>query len=144
MESQPGRYEFFPHTADAKFRAYGRTREELFRNAALATFAVITNPEAVQARRRFPIRVESKRLEAALFDFLDELLFLLDTEGFLLHDCEELNIEEKNGSIIVTCDAVGDDHYGYDVSCNVKAVTYNEMYVKKEGGRWECQVVLDL
>ena len=35
-------YEFLPHTADVKFLAYGKTLEEAFQNAALATFQVMS------------------------------------------------------------------------------------------------------
>mgnify|MGYP006451174011 FL=1 len=36
-------YEFLEHTADEKFRAYGKTLEEAFINAALATAKIMTD-----------------------------------------------------------------------------------------------------
>lgn len=145
MISKPGEYEFFEHTADAKFRAYGKTLEESFRNAARACFAIVTDVDLVKPIQEFPIEVNAKRLEAALFDFLDELLFLLDTEGFLLHDCRQMKIEKKtDGSYHICCVVVGDYHKSYDVSCNVKAVTYNDMKIEKSPDGYMMQVVVDL
>lgn len=146
MESKPGQYEYLDHTADAKYVAYGKSLSELFRNCAIATFAIITDTEQVAPKLRFPIRFKAKSKEAALFDFLDQLLFLLDTEGFLLRDCEEIRVTRNCDSTYwVTCTAVGDHHKGYDVSCNVKAVTYNEMEIRyRDGGGFEAQVVVDL
>jgi SHS2 domain-containing protein len=84
MESNPGKWEFFDHTADAKFKAWGKDLAELYQNAAKATFAIITDIERVQPVKEFPIEIKAAGgKEPALFDFLDELLFLLDTEGFL-------------------------------------------------------------
>ncbi len=146
MESRPGRYEYLEHTADAKFRAEGGTLDELFANTAEATFAIITDTAAVERKLRFPLEIKATTKEACLFDFLDQLLFLLDTEGFLLAGFEHLRVTRNcDGSYWATGTALGDRHKGYDVSCNVKAVTYSEMYVRiREGGGWECQVVVDL
>ncbi len=145
MESRPGRYEFLPHTADAKFKAFGKSLDDCFRNAACAMFAIMTDVDAVQAKLKFPIRLKASNRQAALFDFLDQLLFLLDTEGFLLHDCEQMRVTRNcDGTYWVTCEAVGDYHKGYDVSGNVKAVTYNDMTFERKDDQWECQVVVDL
>jgi len=146
MESKPDCYEFLDHTADAKFKAWGKNLSELFANAAEACFAIITHPAKVKAKQRHEIRLKATNKEAALFDFLDQLLFLLDTEGFLLHACEKLRVTRNcDNTYWVTCEVVGDYHKGYEVSGNVKAVTYNEMYIKHlEEGGWEAQVVVDL
>ncbi len=146
MKSKPGRYEYLEHTADAKFVAHGKTLDELFANAAEATFGIITDVSKVKRAMRFPLEVKAKTKEACLFDFLDQLLFLLDTEGFLLSGFKDLRVTRNcDNTFWATGEALGDYHKGYDVSCNVKAVTYNDMYVRiKDGGGWECQVVVDL
>lgn len=146
MESNPGKWEYLEHTADAKFKAYGETLDELFTNCAKATFAIITDIDRVKKQQTHPIEIKAQSgQEAALFDFLDQLLFLLDTEGFLLRDCKVRVTRNCDGSCWVTGEAYGDYHKGYDVSCNVKAVTYNDMFVRiREGGGWEAQVVVDL
>jgi len=148
MEDCPGRWTFHPHTADAKFEAYGETREELFRNAGVACFEIITDTSVIKPAKEFPIKVTAKKLESLLFDYLDELLFLLDTEGLIVNDITGLKIEEVDGEGFALVGVVqGDYHKGYDVSCNVKAVTYNDMHIKtpaETGKGWECMVVVDL
>ena len=32
----------------------------------------------------------------------------------------------------------------YEIKEHIKSVTYSEMFVKKERGKWACQVVLDI
>ncbi len=145
MKDEPGCYEFLPHTADAKFKAYGKSMDDCFRNAARAMFVIMTDIEAVRPALRFPIRLKASNRQAALFDFLDRLIFLLDTEGFLLHDCEQMRVTRNcDGTYWVTGEAVGDFHRGYDVGGNVKAVTYNDMTFERKDDQWECQVVVDI
>ena len=42
-EKFAGRFEFLEHTADVYIRAYGKTMEEAYENAALAMFEVMTD-----------------------------------------------------------------------------------------------------
>ncbi|HIH23721.1 TPA: archease [Candidatus Woesearchaeota archaeon] len=145
MKSRPGRYEYLPHTADAKFVAHGKDLETMFANAAEAMVAIITDPAKVKPKREFPIEKHGRDLERLLSDFLGELLFLLDTEHFLPGKVRTISVkEEGDGTFSLTATVAGDAVQGYDVSCNVKAVTYNDMYVKKTKAGWECCVVVDL
>lgn len=144
MDDQEGRFTFLPHTADAKFIAYGKTREELFANAGIACFEIITETDKVKQEKSFPIKVTAKKIESLLFDYLDELLFLLDTEGLLVCAVDELIIAETDGEFSLSATVKGDYHKNYDVSCNVKAVTYSDMEIKEENGAWQATVVVDL
>lgn len=144
MNDKPGCWKFHPHTADAKFEAYGGTREELFVNAGVACFEIITETDKIKPTQGFPIRVRADKLEKLLFDYLDELLFLLDTEGLVVGAVKELTITEKKDFFELTAVVKGDYHKNYDVSCNVKAVTYNDMHIKETPDGWECMVVVDL
>ena len=56
-------YEFLEHTADVKFRAYGKTLEEAFSNAALATSAVMTDVKKIKGKIEKTIAVQSKTKE---------------------------------------------------------------------------------
>ena len=79
------KFKFLEHTADAKFQAFGKNLEEAFSNAALAMFSVITNTRKVKENVSHDIECSSKDLKSLLYDFLEELVFLIDTENFLLN-----------------------------------------------------------
>lgn len=144
MIPKPGCYEFLPHTADAKFKAFGKTANEAYRNAARAMFAIMTDIDQVKKIFKFPVNVRSSRKESLLFDFLDNLIFLLDTEGFLLADCDVKVANNRDGTWSITGHVVGDSVKGYDVSGNVKAVTYNDLEVLHRDNQWLIQVVVDI
>ena len=73
-------FEFFDVTADVGLRAYGKTLEEAFKNAALATFEVMTDTSKIKPSICKKVKIESEDLLALLYDWLDELIFLHDAE----------------------------------------------------------------
>jgi SHS2 domain-containing protein len=135
------RYEFLEHTADAKFKAYGETIEEAFSNAALATFSILIEPGEVKPAIEKKISLDGKKLVSLLYDFLEELLFFLDVDGFILNSVKSIEIKDD---LSLECSVLGDNYKGYDVSGNVKSVTYNDMEIKKTNSGYELTVVVDL
>jgi len=133
------------HTADAKFQAFGATLEEAFVNAALAVASVMWDWAKVAWNVRLPVEVQGHDLERLLYDYLEEILFLLDTKAFLLAGVENVHIEETGAGWRLTADFVGDTNPAkYEIFGEVKAVTYNEMHIEKNVGRSSVQVVIDL
>lgn len=135
------KYKFLEHTADAKFQAFGKTLEEAFSNAALAMFNVITDTENVEAKIEKKISVKSESKEAMLYDFLAELLVLLDSEPFLLHEVKSLKIKGDKLTAIVSGDK---DIDKYEINTHIKAMTYSEMFIKEELDNVTVQVVVDI
>lgn len=135
------RYKFFEHTADAKFQAYGKTLDEAFSNAALAMNSIMVDFEKVNNKVTKEIKVVGSDNMALLYNFLEELLFLLDTEKFLLHEINKIKIEEGKLNVKVTGDT---DIDKYELLGEVKAVTYNEMKIVEKDNKVMVQVVVDL
>ena len=137
-------YEFLEHTADAKFRAYGKTLEEAFTNAALATTAIMCGVKKVRQSIEKTINVAAKKKESLLFDFLQQLVILLDTEGFLLGGVKSLTISKNKEGYSLHAIILGDSADHYEIHTAIKAVTYNDMFIKEEQGLITIQVVHDL
>ncbi|MBT4334652.1 archease [archaeon] len=134
------KYEYLSHTADAKFRAFGKTIENAFENSAIAMFDILGKTKKVKSVIEKKININSDNQEALLYDFLEELLFLLDTEGLFLHKITDLVIKENS----LTCIIEGDDYKNYDLSGDIKAITYNDMSIKKTNNGYEIVVVVDI
>ena len=77
------KYRFLEHTADAKFQAYGKDMEEAFSNAALAMFSILTDTKKIKKKIKKGIEARGHDLKSLLYNYLEELLFLIDTENFL-------------------------------------------------------------
>jgi SHS2 domain-containing protein len=139
------RYRFLQHTADAKFQAFGATLEEAFANAALAVASVMWDWATVAPSVRLRVEVQGQDLERLLYNYLEEILYLLDTRAFLLAGVDGLRIEETGEGWRLAADFVGDTNPDkYEIYGEVKAVTYNEMCIEKNAQGASVQVVIDL
>ncbi len=135
------KFRFLEHTADAKMQAFGSSMEEAFSNAALGMFSLMLEPEKVEGKEEKSISVQGSDTKALLYNWLEELLFLLDSEGFVMHEVKSLEIKGRELDAVVTGDRVSGR---YETHGEVKAATYNEMEIREENGGIVLQVVLDL
>jgi SHS2 domain-containing protein len=138
------RFRFLDHTADAKFQAFGRSLEEAFANAALATASLMWDPATVKRRVEHRVRIQGRDLEQLLLHFLQEIIYLFETKMFLLGAAEEITIAKKAGRHRLQGIFKGDDEPGrYRVFGEVKAITYNEMKIDPDDPI-TLQVVVDI
>ena len=139
------RYKFLKHTADIKFQAFGKSLEEVFESAAYALANIISKDKIKnRIKEEVSMQIKGADKERLLCDFLEEFLFLFETKGFLLSSIKNLNIEEKSGAYFLKGDVFGDKADDYELDNHVKAITYNEMFVKQVGDKFICQVVVDV
>ena len=139
---QKMKFKFLKHTADIKFQAFGSSLEEAFKNSALAlTYIMYKGKIKPVIKKR--IVVKGKDKANLLYTFLEEFLFLLDSENFLLSRIEKLKIN-KNREYELEAEVLGDSVENYKPELDVKAVTYNEMFVRSEKNKFVCQVVVDV
>lgn len=138
-------YEYLPHTADVKFIARGKTLEKAFENAAYALTDTITDHTKIKQTEKQSFFVESEDEKSLLYDFLEQFIILLDSEGFLLNKIESLKITPKGDKLTLICKIVGDiQNDKYEIKTTIKAVTYQQMEVKKANGEYKLQVILDI
>ncbi|MFP4081653.1 MAG: archease [Candidatus Aminicenantes bacterium] len=138
------KYRFLQHTGDAKFRAYGKSLEESFTNAALATASLMWEWKDVKKNIQHKVKVEGNDLEQLLVNFLEEILYLLDSKMFLLASVEKMNIQKKNGRYFLNALFRGDKYSEkYKIFGDVKAITYHQMNIKKND-HFTAQVVVDI
>ncbi|VVB80227.1 Protein archease [uncultured archaeon] len=135
-------YKFLEHTADVKFIAEGNSLEEAFLEASKALKEAICGDIKVLEQQTKEIEIEGDNLESLLYNFLEEFIVLLESEDFLISKITEIKIDQKN--FILKAKVSGDKIDNYKFTNDVKAVTYNEMFVKNEKGKWRLQVVLDV
>ena len=134
-------YEILEHPADEKFRTRGESIEEAFSEVVKAFSKIVGGEEGMY---RHEISVESEGYEALLFDFLDKLIFLQDTEGVVVSYAEGLEIEDTEKGHRLTAEIVVDDITDSMSPMDIKAPTYSEMRVDHEDGKWVLEAVLDI
>ena len=133
------KYKFLEHTADIKFQAYGKTLDEVFGNSVLAVLDYISRGQKIKTTKGKIIDVSGNDLESLFYNFLDELIYLIDAENFLAVKAE-VTIKGYN----LHAELFGDKTSNYKNLDHIKAATYSEMYIKKTLSGWEAQAVMDV
>lgn len=132
-------YEVLPHTADLRIRAWGRTREELFRSA-LRGMSSVMHPEALRQAPNVEreIAVSASDTPSLLVDFLSEALSLAHTNHELYTDVEFAELADT--SLRAALRGVPVEGFEKDI----KAATYHGVEVKETDGGYEATVIYDI
>jgi SHS2 domain-containing protein len=134
-----GKIEFLEHTADIKFRVSGKTLAEIFENSAKAISQIYSGEKKIKARKKKKITLSGRDKEALLYNFIEELIFLVDSENFVV---SRAKVVLKGNSL--SADIAGDDVNNYPDLDHIKSPTYHQMYVRKIQKGWEAQVIVDV
>ena len=137
-------YQFLEHTADLKIVVAESSLERAFKTSAMALKEAIAEKINVKFPVKKEILVEGEDLSDLLYKFLEEFLFLLDSENFLVSRIKKLKIIETKTGYILNAEVEGDKAGNYKFSNSVKAITFNEMFVVKQKGKFRIQFVLDV
>lgn len=141
-----GSFEFVEGaTSDLAFVARGKTPEDAFAAAAEALLAAtVAAPEAVAEKERCELVLEEPDLELLLLRFLNELVFLRDARGLLVHP-RQLTIAE-DGEVCLAAELWGEplDPKRHRPTTEVKAATAHGLRVGRCQGGWAASVTLDV
>ena len=134
--------ETFEHTADVGLAARADTLAELMAALAEGLSDVICDRSGVRAAQRREVRVEAEDVEALAVDFLSAVLLAFDVDHFLV---AEANVSQA-GETALVAELAGEtyDPSRHELRNEVKAVTYHELRVAREGDQWIARVILDL
>jgi SHS2 domain-containing protein len=135
-------FELREHTADVAVAARGETLGEAFAAVADGLAAAMCDGIPPTGGERHDVAVRAEDRESLLFDYLDELIYRRDVAAVLPVD-HEATVEESGETWRLTGSFRGVPLEDV-VARDVKAVTYSEMRIEREGGTWTAYVVLDV
>jgi len=116
--------------------------KELFSNAALALFSLITEPESIEEKLQLDLEVSSEDMDSLLVEWLNELIYLFDVERILFSrfDIRSLTRNELDA----TCYGEGIDSMKHKIKLGVKAATYHMLKLEQNGDGYKAQIILDI
>lgn len=136
-------FELLDHTSEVGFRAHGATLAAAFENAGRALFQVMTDIDELGDDVDVEIDVAAESREALLFDFIDELIYLAETERVVL-GAFDLSVAGEDERWTVEGTGRGERiHEGMRLQ-DVKAPTYSDMRVEEHGDGWVLEMTLDV
>ena len=136
------RFKILDHTADLGISATGDDFAEALSWAAIAMFSIITNLDSVAALDSSDLTVKSDSPEALVVDWLNELLYRFEAEGFLPKEFS-VSVDENGVELRAQCVGESVDQDRHRIWPGVKAATYHGLEVS-HNGEWQIKVVLDI
>lgn len=142
-------------SGDAGVRAYGVSIEEVFKNAALGMYSLITNPDGIKEADNVVVEVEGYSTEGLLVAWLNELIFRFDAYGFAGKRVEildfrfriqDLTVLTEDNQIYIKARLHGEgfDPERHEKRLLLKAATYHQLKIEKIDGIWQADVIFDI
>lgn len=132
---------------DLAFEATGDSVSELFAAAALAVIEAMVDPLTVGTNRTQKIRLSEAAIEDLLFEWLNAVVFVKDTEGVVFHDVRAAVSRDSEKNLWhLEAALIGDrvDATRQTLRTDVKAVTKHLYAVGQKDDTWYAHVVLDV
>jgi SHS2 domain-containing protein len=135
-------FEIIDHTADMGIVAYGTDVEELFSNAALALFSLITEPERIEEKLHLDLEISSEGRDSLLVEWLNELIYLFDVKHILFNRFDIGSLTHND--LKATCYGENFDPMRHKIKRGVKAATYHMLRLEKNGSGYKSQIIFDI
>ncbi len=133
-------YEHFEHTADLGLRVVADDLERLFEDAARGLMAMVVEETPIEGEP-VEIRIEGRRHDWLLFDWLSELLFRIDSRGERLGNFA-VRLDERGLTGRAVAEPLDADRHR--LLHEVKAITYHGLSVEQTDEGWRAEVIVDI
>jgi SHS2 domain-containing protein len=135
-------YEHLDYAGDAGVQATGETLKEVFEQAALGMYALMTDLSRVEDRVGTRAEATAPGTEGLLVSWLNELLYLFDSRGLV--GCAVTVDELEEGRVAGTVRGETFDPGRHGQGLLVKAATYHDVAVELKAGGWRARVIFDI
>jgi SHS2 domain-containing protein len=137
-----GRFEFVDHSGDLGVRVFGESFPQLFEQAAEALTFILTDPKAIRIKETRKILLEAKTDEELLITWLNELVYLFETEGLLFKTYNVFSVHDHHLEALAQGEIYVEGRH--PIKTTVKAATYHQLKISNDQGVWTAQVIFDL
>jgi SHS2 domain-containing protein len=135
-------YETFEHTADLGLRVRAATEEELFAEAARGLVSMIVpDLDSVAPAQDREFTIAGRERDYLLFDWLNELLYVFDTEHLLL---AQFDVRLTGDGLTATGSGEPFDPQRHRLDHEVKAITYHGLRLEQDSDGWLAEVIVDI
>jgi SHS2 domain-containing protein len=129
-------YRWVEHTSEIELLIEDETPQAVFAEALVALGDLLTEQRGGEPVSH-EVSVSAADLPTLLAEWMNELVYLAETDGFIPERTQRLDLTER------TVEAVVAGRRGNPRNL-VKAVTYHGLELSRSDGRWTARVVLDV
>jgi len=123
------KYELIEHTADIGVKAFGSSVSDAFSHAAQAMFDLMTDNSKIDEKGEYNIELDAPDQEQLLVDWLSELLYIHDVDGFVFSRFE---VSLNNNHLSAKIYGESFNTNKHKIGMEIKAVTYHMLTVEEK------------
>jgi SHS2 domain-containing protein len=142
VDARTPHYTVLDHTADLALRVEGTDLKDLFESAGDALIGLMVTGTTAAKPSPLEISLSGQDLADLLVRWLGEILYLLQGESLVVTSVALQVITPERLKAVVH--SVPFDPEVHEILAEVKGVTYHQVEVKEDRGRWEARVILDI
>ncbi len=137
------KHTYLSHTADIAIDVEADSLEELFIEAFSGWLNSVVESTDLKTESEVEINLSADSFEQLLVDFLNEVNFLLTVKKILCIDVESLTIDKEKMSLKakVRTQKLNDEII---LKEEIKSVTYHQMEIRNENGKYFVRIVFDI
>ena len=136
-------FQYLDHATDALIEVRADTLEEAFSLAGISVVDTTIDISTVEEKEHRVINVRGKELRHLLFNWLEEVNFLLITEGFAIRRFVLEIFKDKGYNLSSTVFGEAIDLKKHHFKVEIKAPTFHMMEIK-QNGKVTMRYLLDL
>ncbi len=129
-------------TADLGIEAWGHSLEDAFSSAAHGLASLLSELPGGEQPLEKDIHLEADSLPTLLVQFLNEIIYLEETQDFLPGAVKHLTL--TGNRLDATLTGAAYDPEIHTLNAQVKAATYHGLEIKKEGDTVRIKVIFDV
>jgi len=127
-------YKFLDHATDAIIEVTAKDLKEAFSVTADAVINLTLDQDKVEEKEQKKFLAKGKDLQYLLFSWLEEIPFLLITEGFAIKRIELEIIQNGDYKINATAHGEPLDFKKHNFKVEIKAPTFYDMEIRQNAG----------
>lgn len=125
-------YRYLEHTTDAFIEVVGDTLGEAFENAGISVVDTIVDIKSVEEKAERKIEISEKDLSRLLYNWLEEIIILTITEGFVTRKFS-VKVEKNDGyRLVATLKGEEINFEKHHFKVEIKAPTFHLMEIKQD------------
>jgi SHS2 domain-containing protein len=125
-------YRDLEHMTDAFIEVTGNTLEEAFENAGISVVDTMIDINSVEEKRHKKIEIVAKDLNNLLYNWLEEIIILTITEGFVARRFSVTLTKNAEYSLVANIDGEEIDFKKHHFKLEIKSPTFHLMEIKQE------------
>jgi len=137
---------FLDHPSDVYVEVRAKSLEEAFAFSGIAVYEVMTDVSRVKKDEKVEITVDGFDLYSLLYNWLEELIYLFDSKGFLGSEVKVEEVAQTHDGFRLKATIFGEkyDAKRHESKTAIKAATYHLMKIERENDEYVVRFVLDI